>query len=124
ACGGNHQRTNPAPRTKHARLDVYASLPLDGPRAVQAAAILDGIRLAYTQAHARAGHWHVRLIVRDDSSTSSGGWDAAKTAHNARAAASDSRAVYYIGELDSAASEISGPILNVAGVPQVSPLST
>jgi branched-chain amino acid transport system substrate-binding protein len=105
-------------------VDVYASLPLHGPRAVQAAGILAGIRLAYAQAHGRAGRWHVHLVAHDDSSPSSGGWDAARTARNARSAASDSRAVYYIGELDSAASEVSGPILNVAGVPQVSPLST
>jgi len=124
ACGGSHQRVHPPPRGDSARVDIYASLPLQGPRAVQAAGILDGIKLAFNQARGQAGRWHVRLIVRDDSTASSGGWDAARTAQNARAAASDTRAVYYIGELDSAASEISGPILNVAGVPQVSPLST
>jgi branched-chain amino acid transport system substrate-binding protein len=105
-------------------VDVYASLPLQGARAAQAAGVLQGIKLAYAQARGRAGRWHVHLFVRDDSSTSSGGWDPVNTARNARTAASDSHAVYYIGELDSAASEISGPILNVAGVPQVSPLST
>lgn len=63
-------------------------------------------------------------MVRDDSSTRGGGWSAVNTARDARAAASDSHAVYYIGELDSGASEISGPILNVGRVPQVSPLST
>jgi branched-chain amino acid transport system substrate-binding protein len=124
ACGGSHQRANPPTRIRHTRVDVYASLPLQGPRAVQAAGILDGIRLAYAQAHGRAGRWPLHLIVLDDTSGSGGGWDATKTAQNARAAASDPRAVYYIGELDSAASEISGPILNAAGVPQVSPLST
>jgi ABC-type branched-subunit amino acid transport system substrate-binding protein len=103
---------------------VYASLPLHGRRAAQAAGILNGIRLAYAQAHGVAGRWRVRLIVRDDSTTTGGGWDPVDTARNARAAASDSHAVYYIGELDSGASEISGPILNVARVPQVSPLST
>jgi branched-chain amino acid transport system substrate-binding protein len=103
---------------------VYASLPLHGSRAAQAAGILQGMKLAYAQAHGRAGRWHVRLFVRDNSSASGGGWEAVKTARNARSAASDSRAVYYMGELDSAASEVSGPILNVAGIPQVSPLST
>lgn len=124
ACGGNHEQAHPPPRPKHTRVDVYASLPLQGPRAAQAAGVLNGIRLAYAQAHGSAGRWHIRLIVQDSSSVSSDGWDAAKTARNARTAASDARAVYYIGELDSAATEISGPILNVAGVPQVSPLST
>ena len=122
ACGSQHHRSRPAPRSQHTVLTVYASLPLHGPRAAQAAGVLQGIRLAYHQARGHAGTWRVRLIVRDSSS--SGGWDAVKTARNARKAASDPRAIYYIGELDSAASEISGPILNVAGVPQVSPLST
>jgi ABC-type branched-subunit amino acid transport system substrate-binding protein len=105
-------------------VDVYASLPLRGPRAIQAAGILNGIRLALTQAHGRAGRWRVRLIALDDSIASGAGWDAGRTARNARAAASDPAAVYYIGDLDSSASQISGPILNAAGVPQVSPLST
>lgn len=124
ACGSNDRQAHPPPRIKQTRVDVYASLPLHGPRAAQAAGIVQGIGLAYAQAHGRAGRWHVHLIVLDDSSPSSGGWDAVNTARNARAAASDSRAVYYIGELDSGASEVSGPMLNVAGVPQVSPLST
>lgn len=124
ACGSDHQPARLPPRAKQVRVHVYASLPLHGPRAVQAAGILDGIRLAYAQSHGVAGRWRVRLIVRDDSSATGGGWDAVNTASNARFAASDSHAVYYIGELDSGASEISGPILNVARVPQVSPLST
>jgi branched-chain amino acid transport system substrate-binding protein len=124
ACGSNHPQAQLPPRAKQSRVHVYASLPLHGPRAAQAAGILDGVRLAYAQAHGVAGRWRVRLIVRDDSSTTGGGWDAVDTARNARAAASDSHAAYYIGELDSGASEISGPILNVARVPQVSPLST
>ena len=125
ACGGQqHHSTRPPPRSRHTVLNVYASLPLHGSRAVQGRAVLRTVKLAYAQAHGRAGVWRVRLIVRDDSSASSGGWNADKTARNARRAASDPHAIFYIGELDSAASEISGPILNVAGVPQVSPLST
>ena len=47
-----------------------------------------------------------------------------RTAANARMAAHDPKAVFYIGEYNSGASEISIPILNRAGVPQVSPAST
>lgn len=105
-------------------MDVYASVPLHGPRAQQAAGVLNGIKLALGQAHGRAGRWRIHLTTLDDSTPASRGWDAGRTAQNARTAASDPAAVYYIGELDSAASEVSGPILNAAGVPQVSPLST
>lgn len=123
-CGGHRARTDFSTGPRRTSVDVYASVPLHGPRALQAAGVVNGLRLALAQAHGRAGRWRVHLVVLDDSTAASGGWDAAKTAQNARAAASDPGAVYYIGELDSAASEISAPILNAAGVPQVSPLST
>jgi len=38
--------------------------------------------------------------------------------------ASDPKAVYYMGEFNSGASEVSIPILNAAGIPQVSPANT
>ena len=38
--------------------------------------------------------------------------------------ATDPKAVYYIGEFNSSASEVSIPILNQAGLPQVSPANT
>jgi branched-chain amino acid transport system substrate-binding protein len=101
-----------------ATVDVYASLPLRGVWAGQGAAIADGIKLALAQAGGVAGPWRIHLILLDDS----GG--AARVAHDARTAGTDPRAVYYIGELDSGASQISAPLLNEAGVPQVSPLST
>ena len=43
---------------------------------------------------------------------------------NAREVAADPRAVYYIGEFDDDASEVSMPILNEAGIAQVSPANT
>ena len=44
-----------------------------------------------------------------------------QTAQNARKAAQDDKAVAYIGEFNSGASAISIPILNEAGIPQISP---
>jgi branched-chain amino acid transport system substrate-binding protein len=63
-------------------------------------------------------------VSLDDSMTGSGGWDATQTAMNARKAAADPRAVYYIGEFDDQASEVSMPILNQAGIAQLSPTNT
>jgi branched-chain amino acid transport system substrate-binding protein len=122
ACGGHHAHRTPPPHTRRTLVQVYASLPLQGPRAVQARGVLNGIRLALAERHYRAGRWRVHFVALDDAT--SAGWSALKTAQNARIAASKPGAVYYIGELDSGASEVSGPILNVSGVPQVSPLST
>ena len=50
--------------------------------------------------------------------------DPGQTAANARKVATDPKAVYYIGEFNSGASEVSIPILNQAGLPQVSPANT
>ncbi len=43
---------------------------------------------------------------------------------NARKAATDSKTVYYIGEFNSGCSKVTIPILNQAGIPQVSPANT
>jgi branched-chain amino acid transport system substrate-binding protein len=60
----------------------------------------------------------------DDSTAAAGKWDPGQTAANARKAATDPKAVYYMGEFNSGASEVSIPILNQAGLPQVSPANT
>ena len=116
-CGGHTARP---PRVRVGRpttATVYASLPLKGALAGQGLAVLNGAKLALDQLGPQAGE-RIRLITLDDSS------GAGAAAANARAAATARYAVYYIGELDSAASEVAAPILNQAGVPQVSPLST
>ena len=104
-------------------VDIYSSLPMRGPAATQTLALVNGIRLALAQAKTRAGLFTVHYTSLDDSD-SGGGWDATHTAANARRAAADPRAVYYIGEFDNDASEVSMPILNQAGIPQVSPSNT
>jgi branched-chain amino acid transport system substrate-binding protein len=105
-------------------VDVYSSLPLQGSSSAQGDAILNGIKLALAQAGGRAGRWTVEYRSLDDSSAASGLWDSGQTAANAQKAASDPSAVLYIGELDSDASAVSMPILNEAGIAQVSPAST
>ena len=104
-------------------VDIYSSLPLRGPEAAAAIPLANGIRLALAQADGKAGPFKVQYTALDDSARN-GGWDVNETAANARKAASDPRAVYYIGEFDDDASEISMPILNQAGIAQVSPANT
>lgn len=104
-------------------VDVYSSLPTGGPSAAQTTALVNGIRLALAEAGGRAGRFKVQYTALDDSSGPTG-WDATQTAADARKAAADPRAVYYIGEFDDDASKVSMPILNEAGIPQVSPANT
>ena len=94
-------------------LDVYSSLALQSAPAMSVS-MVNGIKLALAQAGGKAGQFTVNYVSLDDSTT-------AQTAANARRVSSDPAAVYYIGDLSSAASEISIPILNRAGVPQISP---
>ncbi len=105
-------------------IDIYSSLPMQGSSSAQTVPMVNGIKLALAQAHGKAGKFTVNYQVLDDSTATAGKWDPTQTAANARKAAEDPKAVFYIGEFNSGASEISIPILNQAGIPQVSPANT
>jgi len=105
-------------------VDIYSSLPMQGASSAQTIPLVNGIKLALAQAGNKAGQFTVNYQVLDDSTAAAGKWDPGQTAANARKVASDSKAVFYIGEFNSGASEVSIPILNEAGIPQVSPANT
>jgi branched-chain amino acid transport system substrate-binding protein len=105
-------------------VDIYSSLPMQGSSSAQTIPMVNGIRLALSQAHDKAGDFTVKYTELDDSTAAAGKWDPAQTAANAREAATDPKAVYYIGEFNSGASRVSIPILNQAGLAQVSPANT
>jgi branched-chain amino acid transport system substrate-binding protein len=105
-------------------IDIYSSLPLQGASTAQTTPLVNGIKLALAEAGGKAGQWTVNYQSLDDSTAAAGKWDPGQTAANARKAAADPKAVYYIGEFNSGASEVSIPILNQAGIPQVSPANT
>jgi branched-chain amino acid transport system substrate-binding protein len=86
--------------------------------------LVNGIKLALAEAGGKAGQWTVNYQSLDDSTAAAGKWDPGQTAANARKVASDPKAVYYMGEFNSGASQVSIPILNEAGIPQVSPANT
>ncbi|MCW2991749.1 MAG: transporter substrate-binding protein [Solirubrobacterales bacterium] len=105
-------------------VNVYSSLPLQGASKDQTGAMVQGIRLALEEAGNKAGNFTVNYQSLDDSTAQAGNWDPGQVAQNARKVAQDNKAVFYIGEFNSGASAISIPILNQAGVPQVSPANT
>ena len=113
-----------SPASSGGTVDIYSSLPLQGASSAQTAPMVNGIKLALSQAGNKAGQWTVNYQSLDDSTAAAGKWDPGQTAADARKAASDPKAVYYIGEFNSGASEVSIPILNQAGIPQVSPANT
>src|SRR5947209_2468170 len=105
-------------------LDFYSSLPLQGASTAQTDPMVNGMKLALDQAGGKAGQWKINYQSLDDSTAAAGKWDPSQCAANARKVASDPKAVYYMGEFNSGCSEVSVPILNQAGVPQVSPANT
>jgi branched-chain amino acid transport system substrate-binding protein len=106
------------------RLSVYSSLPLQGASRPQALAIVRGARLALVQRGYEAGGYRIRYVSLDDSTARAGHWTPQAAARNARRAATERSTIAYIGEFNSAASVISLPILNEAGIAQISPSST
>ena len=105
-------------------VDVYSSLPMQGGSSAQTIPLVNGIKLALSEANNKAGQFTVNYKELDDSTAAAAKWDAGQTSANAKEAATDPKAVYYIGEFNSGASEVSIPILNQGGVPQVSPANT
>jgi branched-chain amino acid transport system substrate-binding protein len=105
-------------------IDIYSSLPLQGASTAQTDPLVNGIKLALSEAGGKAGNFTVNYQSLDDSTAAAGKWDPGQTAANARKVAADPKAVYYMGEFNSGASEVSIPILNQAGIPQVSPANT
>ena len=124
ACGSSSKSSSTSASSGSKVVDVYSSLPMQGASTAQTIPLVNGIKLALSQAGGKAGQWTIHYTVLDDSTAAAGKWDPGQTAANARKVAADPKAVYYMGEFNSGASEISIPILNQAGVPQVSPANT
>jgi len=124
ACSSGSSTSSTPSSSSGGTVDFYSSLPMQGASSAQTIPLVNGIKLALSQANNKAGQWTVKYTVLDDSTAAAGKWDPGQTAANARQVASDPKAVYYMGEFNSGASEVSIPILNAAGIPQVSPANT
>jgi branched-chain amino acid transport system substrate-binding protein len=106
------------------RLTIYVSLPFDGPSAIGSRAVLGGMALAADDARHRVGRYRIVVRVLNDATVPSRGWDPGQTSANARLAIANSTTIGYIGDLNSGATAVSIPLLNRAGIPQISPSST
>ena len=122
AAAGGCGSQNPDEATGE-QLAIYSSLPLQGPTAEISKEIVNGERLALSQAGGRAGRFRVGYVSLDDSDPRNGRLDPGVTAANAKIAAQDTSTIAYIGEYSSAATAVSLPLINAAGILQVSPAS-
>jgi branched-chain amino acid transport system substrate-binding protein len=122
-CGGGGA-SQPDPRLHGTQLTIYSSSPQRGPLRGIAADVVDAEQLALAQQGGRVGRYRVRLATLDASTPGAGRSDPAQISQNARLAAKNPRTVAYLGELATGSSAISVPLLNEAGILQVSPLDT
>ena len=80
--------------------------------------------MALDQRHAKVGRYTISYKRLDDSLESTGAADEARGRRNARRAARDGTTAGYIGEYNSYVSKVTIPILNRAGIAQISPSNT
>jgi branched-chain amino acid transport system substrate-binding protein len=106
-------------------LTIYSSLPFQGTSKEQSEAVINGEKLALKQVGNKVGKYKIKFISLDDSTAQNPGTaDEAQTAQNARKAVQDDSTIFYLGEFNSGGTKVSLPILNKAGIPQISPSNT
>jgi branched-chain amino acid transport system substrate-binding protein len=111
--------------TGSTNLTIYSSLPLQGTSRAQSQAVINGERLALEEAGGKVGKFTIKYVSLDDSTAQNPGTaDEGKTAQNARQAIRDKSTIFYLGEFNSGGTKVSLPILNKAGIPQISPSNT
>ncbi len=103
------------------QLAIYSSLPLQGPSAAISQELVNGERLALSRQGGRIGPFKVGYVSLDDANPQSGQLDPGATSTNAKTAAQDTSTIAYLGEYSSAATAVSLPLIDAAGILQVSP---
>jgi branched-chain amino acid transport system substrate-binding protein len=127
ACG-NDKKSNTGGGTASTgskNLTIYSSLPLQGTSRGQSQAVINGEKLALEDVGGKVGDFTIKYVSLDDSTAQNPGTaDEGKTAQNARQAIRDKNTIFYLGEFNSGGTKVSLPILNKAGIPQISPSNT
>jgi branched-chain amino acid transport system substrate-binding protein len=99
---------------------VVVSVPL---RLSIGESIANSVKLAFEEVGYRANETQLSLRILDDGDEN-GAWKVELEKANAEEAAADPSVVAYIGTYNSGAAKISMPILNRAGIIQISPANT
>jgi branched-chain amino acid transport system substrate-binding protein len=125
ACGGDGDDADPAATESASKaVTIYSSYPLQGAGRRQSIAAVNGAKLALEQAGGKAGNVTVTYKPLDDATAQAANWTPEQTSANARKAAQDESTAVYLGEFNSGATAVSLPILNEAGIAQISPSNT
>src|SRR3954468_17616939 len=124
ACGSDSGGGGGGSSISGSTLTIYSSLPEQGASSGQAKAIENGAEPALESRGGQTGKYPLNYKPLDDSLASSGQADEGKGAQDARTASGDKTTIAYIGEYNSGISKVTIPILNQAGIAQVSPSNT
>ncbi len=124
ACGGDDDSGGGGGSEGRTSLTIYSSLPLQGENRPQSEDIVRGEKLALEEAGGKVGKFTIKYKSLDDSTAAAAKWEPGQVSSNARKGAQDASTIAYLGEFNSGASAISIPILNEAGILQVSPANT
>ena len=126
ACGGDDNGGGGGSSSSGGRttLTIYSSLPLQGDNRPQSQSVVNGEKLALEEAGGKVGKFKVTYKSLDDSTAAAAKWEPGQVSSDARKASQDPSSIAYLGEFNSGASAISIPILNEAGILQISPANT
>ena len=124
ACGGDDDGGGGGADSGRTTLTIYSSLPLQGDSRPQSESVVNGMKLALEEQGGKVGKFKITYKSLDDATAAAGKWEAGQTSANARKAAQDPSTIAYLGEFNSGATAISLPILNEAGILQISPSNT
>jgi len=128
ACGGDDSTSSDSTEASSGssggnEVTIYSSFPLQGASRPIGEGSQQGIELAFKENDYKAGDTTINFVPLDDSTAQAGAWTPEAESANARKAISDD-AVLYLGTFNSGAAAISIPLLNEAGIPQLSPGNT
>jgi branched-chain amino acid transport system substrate-binding protein len=113
-----------SPPTQSNTIKLVSSLPRTGSSRGLSDAMVNGIRMALTDANNKAGDFTIVYEDLDDATAAKGNWDAAKESENANRAVNDPLVMAYIGTYNSGAAAIAIPILCKANLAMISPGNT
>jgi branched-chain amino acid transport system substrate-binding protein len=124
ACGSSSGGGGGTTKVSGKTLTIYASVPLQGGSGDQGKAIENGAQLAVDNIGGKIGKYTIQYKRLDDSLASTGAADENQASQNASTASADKTAVGYVGDYNSGISKVTIPLLNQAGIAQVSPSNT
>jgi branched-chain amino acid transport system substrate-binding protein len=106
-----------------AKVKIVSSLPRTGSAKGQTDAIVNGIKMAIADFEAVVP-FEVQYLDWDDATAAAGAWDGPTEKDNAEKAIADEDVMALIGPYNSGAARVSAPILNRAGLVQITPSAT